>query len=73
MLAPINLVEFVAKTTRTSSQNLNLADCAKAGRELLKAAKNGKVWKISAKHSARTYKLRGLDDKVRKWEVGSGK
>uniref|UniRef100_A0A7S2BQS4 Uncharacterized protein n=1 Tax=Haptolina brevifila TaxID=156173 RepID=A0A7S2BQS4_9EUKA len=63
MLAPLDLVEFVAKTTRTSANNLNLESCAKADRELQKAVKNGKVWKIMAKHSNRTYKLRGIDYK----------
>jgi hypothetical protein len=57
MLAPINLVEFVAKTLRKDAARLTLEDCASANKIIRKSSK---LWKIKSSHAKREYKLRGF-------------
>jgi len=59
MLAPLNLVEFVAKMARKRDPSqLVLADCKGAAAALHRSPKK---WKIEASHSKRKWTLRGLD------------
>ena len=61
MLAPVDLVKFVAKMCRKDERSVTLADCATANRQI---SKGTKLWKIASKHTRRPYKLRGLDDRA---------
>ena len=59
MLAPLNLVEFVAKVVKKrDSSQLSLADCKGAAATLHRSPKK---WKIEASHSKRKWTLRGID------------